>query len=283
MFSKPYFDRDGLILAIEDVAGTPKVLGFVHASFDVRADLADLDFETGVISQLRVIDCPQRIAIEDGLLAKAMEYLESKHTVRCYFGGRFPQAPFYQGLYGGSRLPGVMEGDVHVLAALERNGFEEERRIAILERTLDKAVKTPGGRQQMTVRRNYLINAIADPIEKSWWECCTLGMSERDRMSIAQKKDNHVAGSVSFWDMQPLGVQMHSSCRGLYDLSVSGEDQRSGLATHLVCESLKRLAANGATLVEAQTDTANVAALKLFEKLDFQVVAYAKSMARRLG
>ncbi len=283
VFSKSYFDRESLILAFEKASDGERILGFVHVSFDVRADLADLDFATGVISQLRVIDCEKRVYVEDQLISRAMQYLAGHDARRCYFGGRFPQAPFYQGLYGGSRLPGVMAGDRYVQDALDRNGFEVERTIGILERHLDDPIKGPGGRQLLTVRRNYLINAIADPIEKSWWECCTLGIAERDRFQIAKKKNNEIVGSVSYWDMQPLGSLISCNCRGLYDLLVNQEDQRQGLATHLVCESIKRLASNGASMVEAQTDIANVAAVRLFERLNFVMVDQAKSMVRRVG
>lgn len=282
VFSKPYFDRHGLLVAIDRSGNTERPLGFIHVSFDVRADLADLDFETGVISQLRVIDCERRVRVEDQLIAAGLKYLGQHEAMRCYFGGRFPQAPFYLGLYGGSRIPGVMAGDRHVHAALVRNGFEVERTIAIMERQLTGPIKAPGGRRQLAVRRNYLVNAISDPLEQSWWECCTLGISERDRFLVAQKKDNHVAGRVSYWDMQPLGSLLSGNCRGLYDLVVNRDGQRQGLATHLVCESLKRLSANGASMVEAQTDLANIGAVRLFEKLDFEIVEQASSMVRRL-
>ena len=283
VFSKPYFERDGLLLALQGTGANQRAVGFIHCSFDVRADLGDLDFETGVISQLRVVDCERRAFVEDQLIQLGLNYLKKRQAVRCYFGGRFPQAPFYLGLYGGSRIPGVMAGDRHVQDALVRNGFEVERTIAILERQLDRTVKAPGGRQQLSVRRNYLVNAISDPIEQSWWECCTLGLSERDRFQVARKKDNHVDGKVSYWDMQPLSSIMPDNYRGLYDLVVNRDGQRQGLATHLVCESLKRLAANGATMVEAQTDLANIAAIRLFEKLEFVMVEQAQSMVKRLG
>jgi ribosomal protein S18 acetylase RimI-like enzyme len=280
VLSKPYFERHGLIVATNGLSGDDlKMLGFVHASFDVREDLSDLDFQTGVISQLRVEQCETRLEIEDELLRQAEAYLIAKGARRAYFGGRFPQAPFYLGLYGGSRLPGVMEQDKHVLSALKRAGYLEQDRIAVMERQLG-TVRSVSGRQQLTVRRNYLINAIADPIEKSWWECCTLGMAERDRFSIGRKRDNHVAGSVSYWDLQPIGSYMDSNCRGLYDLSVNEEDQRQGLASFLVSESMKRLASQGVTLVEAQASVSNEASLKLFQKLEFTTVTHASVMAK---
>jgi len=282
VFSKPYFDRDGFLVAERTNGnGQTEVLGFVHAAFDVRPDLSDLNRQSGVISQLRVAACEQQQEIEDKLLALADSYLAANGANEVWFGSRFPQAPFYLGLYGGSRVPGVMEEDVEVVNALVRNGFESRQRIAVMQRELGQ-VRSVTGRKQLNVRRNYLINAIADPLEKSWWECCTLGMAERDRFTIGRKKDNHVAGTVSYWDLQPLGSFIHSNCRGLYDLSVNDEDKRTGLASFLVCESMKRLASQGVTLVEAQTEVANEASIRLFEKLEFTTVTHGLQLRKTL-
>lgn len=273
VLSKPYFDRDSFFVAVEtDQNGKEKLLGMVHASFDVNAELSDLNRSIGIVSMLRVAACEQQIQIEDTLLSMAMQYFRDQRATEVLFGSRFPQAPFYLGLYGGSRLPGVMESDTSVVEALDRHGFEKVKEIVVLQRELSH-VQSVKGRKQLMVRRNYLINAIADPLEKSWWECCTLGMAERDRFTIGRKKDNHVSGTVSFWDLQPLGASMHSNCRGLYDLLVNADDQRQGLASFLVCEAMKRLASNGVTLVEAQTESTNVASLRLFETLEFAAVS----------
>lgn len=272
VLSKPYFDHNGFFVAVKKNAqGREQLYGVVHASFIVNDELSDLDRRTGVISLLRVTDCEQRVEIEDNLLAAASNYLAKHGAGEVWFGSRFPRAPFYLGLYGGSRFPGVLEDDHFTIAAIERNGFESVKEILVLQRELLQ-VQSVKGRKQLMVRRNYLINAIADPLEKSWWECCTLGMSERDRFTIGRKKDNHVAGTVSFWDMQPLGASLHSNCRGLYDLSINQDDQRQGLASFLVCEAMKRLASNGVTLVEAQTESTNSASRALFEKLEFTPV-----------
>lgn len=272
VLSKPYFQSDGFFVAIgaaED--GKEELLGMVHATFDVNSELADLNPSVGVIAQLRVRSCEASIEVEDRLLQMATEYLRNSGAKDVWFGARFPQAPFYLGLYGGSRVPGVMEEDVSVVEALARNGFNKVNEIAVLQRELAN-VQSISGRKQLLVRRNYLINAIADPLERSWWECCTLGMAERDRFTIGRKKDNHVAGTVSFWDLQPMGSFIHSNCRGLYDLRINSEDQRQGLASFLVCEAMKRLATNGVTLVEAQTEVNNEASINLFEKLEFTTV-----------
>ncbi len=282
VFSKPYFERDGFFVATKTNAnGETELLGFAHAAFDVQADLTDLNQAVGVVAQLRVAECEHRKEIEDSLLCQAEQYLISHGSKEVWFASRFPQAAFYLGLYGGSRVPGAMIEDVAVVEALQRNGYRLEKQIAVLQREL-RQVHSVSGRKQLNVRRNFLINAIADPLEKSWWECCTLGMAERDRFTIGRKKDNHVAGTVSYWDLQPIGSYIHSNCRGLYDLSINEEDMRQGLASFLVCESMKRLAAQGVTLVEAQTEVTNEASLRLFEKLEFTLVTQGLQLRKIL-
>ena len=282
IFSKPYFEREGFFVAQRvDATGKNELVGFVHAAFDVCPDLSNLNRSVGIISQLRVRSCEEQLQVEDKLLSMAHEYLRANGSKEIWCVSRFPQAPFYVGLYGGSRVPGAMEEDVAVVEALKRNGFEEVNRIAVLQRELGQ-VQSVSGRQQLMVRRNYLINAIADPLEKSWWECCTLGMAERDRFTIGRKKDNHVSGTVSYWDLQPLGSFIHSNCRGLYDLKVNEEDKRNGLASFLVCESIKRLAGQGVTLVEAQTEFTNEASIRLFEKLEFSLVTTGLQLRKSL-
>ena len=282
VLSKPYFERQGFLVATRvSESGRMEMLGLVHASFDVNPDLSDLNKSVGIVSQLRVAAGNHQAEVEDNLLRLAESYLRDNGATEIWFGSRFPQSPFYLGLYGGSRAPGVMEEDSAVVEALQRNGYQKEKEISVLQRELGH-VQSVSGRKQLMVRRNYLISAIADPLEKSWWECCTLGMAERDRFTIERKKDNHVAGTVSFWDMQPMGSFIHSNCRGLYDLKVSAEDQRQGLASFLVCEAMKRLASNGVTLVEAQTETANEASIGLFEKLEFVAVTKGFQFCKKL-
>jgi len=55
VFSKPYFEREGFIVAqrIND-AGQNELVGFVHAAFDVQPDLSSLNRSVGIVSQLRV-------------------------------------------------------------------------------------------------------------------------------------------------------------------------------------------------------------------------------------
>ena len=248
VFCKPYFDAEGLILAIDHDAGRMTPLGFVHAGFDANESLSDLDCRIGIVSQLKVVPGEHEQMVADELLQRGLGYLKSRGAQRAHCGSHFPRAPFYLGLYGGSEVPGFLVDDKIAVAAAERAGFEVDDKIVVMERKL-AGFRTVVDREQMTLRRQYQINAVADPLESSWWESCTVGMAERDRFSVYHKSNQNVCGSVSFWDIQPLANHWGVLARGLYNLTVSPELRRCGLATFLVGESMRHLMQQGIGIV----------------------------------
>lgn len=273
IFSKIYFDRHGFFVATEE----DRIIGFAHAGFPPTDDLSDLNRSAGVISQLRIEPRDDRAQISHQLLTRVVEYCRSRGSEQVYAGCRFPYSPFYLGIYGGSRHPGILDDDVDSISAFTDFGFSVVDQVIIMQRLLD-GFKTISDRQQMTVRRGYLINASTYPIEQSWWESCTLGMADRERFTVVNKRSKEVNGSVSFWDLKPQSLTSPKLSRGLYGLQTNPEFRRQGLATYLVGESLKHLASMGVARVEAQTEASDEASLKLFTKLGFQKFATSKLM-----
>ncbi|MEL7499701.1 MAG: GNAT family N-acetyltransferase [Planctomycetota bacterium] len=284
ILSRPYFDPAGLIFAVEladDHQDDPsqwrfsqgKPIGFVHASFAPSDDLSDLDLSTGIISQLKIRSDGDydRESIADQLLTHGLNYLKGRGAKSVAGGGLFPFAPFYVGLYGGSEIPGVLSKDSQFHQTLTRNAFEQQDRVVIMQRRLAE-FRPIGGRDQLSVRRKYQINAVVDPKENSWWETCTLGMANKERFSIYHKQNQRVCGNVSFWDMQPLAGGGPNTARGMYGLNVPEEFRRSGIATFLVGEALKYYMQQGVEYVEAQTLASETAAIGVFEKLGFEHV-----------
>ena len=58
----------------------------------------------------------------------------------------------------------------------------------------------------------------------------------------------------------------------MFDLEVSSQRRRQGLATFLLSEAFERLRNRGILLVEAQTMQQNAPAIALYEKLGFKKV-----------
>jgi ribosomal protein S18 acetylase RimI-like enzyme len=280
VLSKPYFDRHGLILAFdESQPGVCKPLGLVHASFGPNESLNDLDQRQGLICQLKVVPCEEAAAVADGLLAAAMDYLKKSGSLIAHVGSVFPHSPFYLGLYGGSRVPGVLLDDTFARESFRRFGFQDDDEVALLERRL-AGFRTTGGRNQTEIRRRFQLKAIADPIETSWWECCLFSHAERDRFSLFDPKTREIVSSVSFWDVQPLATETGMTTRGLYDLRVEPKFRRMGIATYLIAESIKSLMQRGVGQIEVQAQMSDPASVNLFQKLGFQQVASAFQMSK---
>lgn len=281
VFAKPYFDADGLILAIKNEGDLATPIGFVHAGFGAKDDLSDLNFDVGVISQLKVVPGEHEQAVADELLKRGIDFLKSRGAQKAHCGTKFPHSPFYLGLYGGSQVPGFLSDDKIAIAAAERAGFETNDKIVVMERKL-AGFRTIVDREQRALRRQYQINAVADPLESSWWESCTVGMAERDRFSVYHKSNQNVCGSVSFWDIQPLACHWGVLARGMYGLSVSEELRRCGIATFLVGESLRHLMQQGIGVVEAQTRVSDQPAIGVFRKLGFEQVSHGLLMSKEI-
>ena len=279
IFSKTYFDRCGLIMAVSELDGETKPLGFVHASFAPNEQLSDLDLSCGIVSQLKVV--PGEFAEEVGqeLLRRAMDYLSRQGASIAHVGSRFPRAPFYLGLYGGSRLPGIMDDDELAMKALADFGFNVDQAVVVMERGL-AGFRTLIDREQMALRRQYQIKAVADPLETSWWESCTFGLAERDRFSVNQKQSRESCGGVSFWDVQPLASEWGVACRGMYDLQVAPELRRIGMATFLVGESLRHLMLQGIGRVQVQVRESDKPSLGVFQKMGFESVTKGYLMSK---
>ena len=268
LFSKPYFDPAGLILAFKKEADKVEIVGFVHAGFSKNSSGSDLDKYQGVISTLKVIDVPKTAEVAAGLIKQACHYLTERGAATIHAGSCFPHAPFYMGLYGGSEVPGVLEHDTNFVTACLNNGFRQQDRIVIWQRSL-KTFRPIGGRDQLAIRRKYRINAVADVTPQTWWANCTLGISQRERLSIFNKVDQTVCGDVSLWDMAPMYGDV-ARARGIYGLNVSEQLRRSGIATFLLGEALKQAMQDGIEHVEAQTRESEAGVGKVFKKLGFE-------------
>lgn len=274
VFAKPYFDRFGLILALAD----ERPAGFVHAGFGPNADLSDLDLSVGIVSALRVVEGESNQQICHELLTRARDYLYGKGANQIHFGSRFPHAPFYLGLYGGSQIGGVIDDDLSTKSALLAFGFREGQKIVTYSRTL-AGFRTAVDREQMSIRRKFQISAIADPLETSWWESCTLGLAERDCFHAQPRNSLEVSASVKFWDIQPLATKWGVSARGVHELEIEPEHEGTGLKLFLLGESLRHLMQQGVGLAEVQCPTTDGSTIKCMQKLGFEQTGTATAMS----
>ncbi len=274
VFAKPYFDPSGLTIAF--AADAP--VGFIHLGFAPNASLNSVDHSQGIVSQLQVVDREDAAEIALGLWEHAKEYFRRHGAKTIWAGSKFPYAPFYTGLYGGSRIPGVPDEDLRTNQLLTQIGFCLGDSIDVMQINLT-GFRPPVNRAQMSVRRGYQVSAIVDPLLQNWWECCTYGWAEIFGFRIVDRSSSNIVGRVMFWDIQPISTQWGTSTMGLVDLRIEDRLRQQGLATFLICESLRHLATQGVSCVEFQMRSNDQATIALAEKIGFQKTSQGSEMS----
>lgn len=264
VLSKPYFDPQGLIVA--DVDDTP--VGFVHAGFGPTENLSALSRQQGVVSTLMVEDDPHHDEIADALLQRAEQYLSHAGAEKVMAGGAGAICPFYLGLYGGSRLPGVLDSDTSMRDFYLRHGYTQSDHINVMHREL-ASFRPVTDRTQVQIRRSTQLELVDDPPARSWWEACTLGSFEQIAVQINPKDHGQPWATARFWNMGPLGQAWGINAVGLIDIVVDPQRRGGGVATCLLGEALRPLSQRGIMLVEAQVSDSNAAAIRLLHRLGF--------------
>lgn len=269
VFSRPYFDPAGLILALRD--GHPA--GFVHAGFGPNDEGTALSTEMGTTYLLMLAGDSNDTALADELLARSEAYLRQRGALVLYGGGIRPLNGFYLGLYGGSELPGVLDTDLVFADACRRNGYRQIDRVIIVRRNLGD-FRPMLSREQRQLRRSVACGECYCPPATSWWQASTTGAVEQLDFYVQAVSGGQRLGHVSFWDVEPLSTSWGVPTAGMYDLEVAAESRRKGLATFLLSEAFARLKNRGIVVVEAQTMQGNAPALAMYAKLGFEAVGY---------
>lgn len=273
VLAKPYFDREGLIVAVEDRPedGGERAIGFAHAGFGASADGADLDFAAGATCLVMTAPRDDRETVAAELLTRCERYLVARGAKRLLGGGIAPVNPFYHGFYGGSELPGTLASDALTLELFRGAGYCETDRCLILQLEL-AGYRPQVSRQQMQIRRAYKMEAEIDPPPDTWWEACTTAQAERTRFKLLPRSGGTDCGSATFWHIEPLSESWGVHAVGMIQVEVAEGVRRQGLATFLIGEALRQLHDQGVTLVEVQVMQDNAAALCLCRKLGFHQV-----------
>jgi GNAT superfamily N-acetyltransferase len=264
VFSKPYFDEDGLIVATDD----DQPVGFGHAGFGPTEDESALDYEFGASIMIVVSPHPDEAAIGAELIARCEAYLSGRGAKVLYGGGIKPLNSFYVGLYGGSELPGILDTDSQHQGFFRAAGYREVDRTVVLHREL-ASYRPVVDRQQMLLRRRTDVEAAFDPPARSWWDSCTFDNIARVKYTLKLRDENRPAAVATLIDMEHFSQSWGVRAAGLVDVEVPSANRRQGMAACLLCEVLRQAAEQGVALVEVQTMQQNTAALALYKKLGF--------------
>ncbi len=278
VFSKPYFDRNGLILAFND----EQPVGFAHAGFGPNEARNAIDTTMGVTCVVMTLPEWKDGEVAAGLLERCEQYLRERGSKVLYGGGIEPLNPFYTGLYGGSALPGVLETDREACKLFETHRYREIDRTVLLRRDLGD-FEVPFGRRQMQLRRQMVVEVTSDALARDWWEACTLGDFDLTRFDMVSRAGGPAVATATFRAMEPFGRGGGGRRTGLLGLFVDPALRRRGLAVFLLSEAFRRFSRQGITVVESQTMQHNVHSLAVHQKLGFdqvgQGIVYRKTDA----
>jgi GNAT superfamily N-acetyltransferase len=266
VLAKPTFDRDGLLVAVED----DRLVGFAHAGFGPSEDRHTLSTERGVIS-LVMLRPDADPATANELLLRAENYLRSRGATQIYGGGSYPLSPFYYGLYGGSEFSGVLDSDVAQTGIFQSHGFQVLERNVVLNRDL-AGFRPLVDRQQIQLRRTTRVEAIIDPATTSWWDAVMFEPFDRTRWELLDRDTGSLLASVYFLNLETMSGAWGVHAIGIVDLKVNGDRRRRGLATFLLGEAFRQLQAQGVSLAEVHVPEANVAGVSVFRNLGFEPV-----------
>ncbi|HWB12855.1 MAG TPA: GNAT family N-acetyltransferase [Pirellulales bacterium] len=267
VLSKPYFDNAGLIVAVDD--GHP--VGFAHAAFGPNEGGQKLSTQCGITCLVMVLPQYRGQGIGAELLARSEDYLRRRGAQVIYGGGIAPLNGFYLGLYGGSELPGILDTDSAEQRLFQSHGYREIDRVHILERKL-AGFRPPIDRNQMQVRRRSTVTTVVDPPPANWWEACAWSGLDATRYELSLRGECRLVASATTWTIEPLSTSWGLRAAGLIGLEVDEAFRRQGMATYLVADVMRQLAAQGTAVMQVQAMCWNQPALKLYEKLGFELV-----------
>ena len=270
VLSKPYFDREGLVVALDG----SRLVGFAHAAFGPTPDGSAVSTETGTTCMLMVGPHVDRHQIAEQLLRLSEAHLRSRGARTLTVGCVRPVNPFYLGLYGDNDSPGLLESDAETVALFRSAGYELAQMRIVLERRLS-GFRPILDRVQMQVRRQYHIELDFDPPAANWWEACTTGQADRVVHRIVSRTAGETCGTVTSWDLAHLSASRGVRAVALVGLEVQAAHRGQGLGTFLVGETLRRLHSefvHRVDLAAIQVAEDNRPALAMFQKLGFTQV-----------
>jgi ribosomal protein S18 acetylase RimI-like enzyme len=278
VFSKPYFDPEGLMLALD---GSRRI-GFAHAGFGPNASETALSYATGVLCAIGVRPSFQRQGIGLELLSRIEAYAKRRGSRTIIAGPLRPLEPFYFGLYGGTGLPGYLASDPAASAFLEGHGYAPLDTCLVMHRQLDQPLGIADGRFP-PIRRRYALKPCPRSGVGSWWQECVMATIEPVEFRLEDAHNGRLAARAEMWEMEGFSWRWGLPAVGLLDLKVDEGHRRQGLGKFLLTSILQYLQEQYFGLVEAQVMERNQAAVKLLQSVGFEQVDVGRSYRAERG
>jgi ribosomal protein S18 acetylase RimI-like enzyme len=277
VFSKPYFDPKGLIVAVED--GKPA--GFAHAGFGPNPRESLLAKGNGVVCVVAVRPQYRRRGLGGELLRRCEAYLKERGAGEIYAGAASSLSPFYFGLYGGSDMRGVLDSEAGAAGFLKKHGYKPQDPSQVQHRSLDQVVEVPDARF-VEIRRRYDARILPRVSVGTWWQECVIGLIEPVEFRLEEKQTSKPVARAIAWEMEALSSTWNLPSVGVLEFQVREEFRRQGVGKFLMVQILRYLQDQYFGLVEIQVPEINKPGLALCKAVGFEPVdtgrIYRKSL-----
>lgn len=275
--SLPFFDRRGLILAVD---GT-RIVGFVHAGFAPNASESALNSRDGILSALMVHPGYRRRRIGSELVRRAEDYLRESGSVTVEAGGGIDRNGFYVGIYGGLQPSGFSESAADWNSFFTSCGYQRGATTVIMRRDLLLS-RDPVTARLMRNRREVNMVITDRPSGQSWWWFVRFGHLDSLRFELHRRDQNAIVATGQIVGMDVFVPKWGVRSVGIRDVFVPEEERRHGYALALVLEICRRLRDESVQLIEAHVDASSVAAVEMFAAAKFEsaerLVTYRRTL-----
>lgn len=267
VFSQPYFDKNGLMVACDG----NRMVGFVHAGFGANEERSQLEKRVGVICAVMVLPEYRRKGIGRELVKRAEDYLRHAGSVEIFAGPIHPFDPFYLGVYGGCQSAGFLASDENAEPFLHSLRYEAVRHQAITQRDLNSH-SDPMSIRLMGVRRKLQMQLVEEEPVPNWWWQTRNGRLDTIRFELVPKRGGESVAAVSIVGLDFYLPKWQTRAVGLFNLEVFDLERRKGYGEALVLDVCRRLREERVMLVEAHIPQGEEATLNLFQKCGFEVM-----------
>lgn len=270
VFGKPYFDREGLLLA-EDGG---QVIGVCHAwtlgdDSQRNASGAKVSGKAGTTGLLLVGPHPNREQVAAELLRHAEAYLHRKQCEQLFGGNAAPFDHFYLGIYSGCNTAGILSSDCLAVRTFEQRGYAEESRLQLWGRALE-GFRPPIDRVQRTLKNDYEVRLDLGLLPQGNWEQQAWAHAEWNLATLHNKRTEEAVASLIFWDLEPLAKDAMEPTFGLVLLQDSSLARSSGLTLFLLGETLQKMQRDhGLERGELIALDQDVSLQEIYRKLEF--------------
>ncbi|MEZ6045308.1 MAG: GNAT family N-acetyltransferase [Planctomycetaceae bacterium] len=267
VFSQSYFDREGLIFAVDN----GRLVGAVHAGFGPNAERTGLDHSRGLICTLMVSPQFRGTGIGAELLRRGEEYLYDRGATSIQAGPAPEDAPFYVGLYGGTAPVGFLKSDPVAAEFFSAHGYRAGAKYLIYHRDL-KTAREPINFRVTTIRRKMALSLSEPHGSPNWWWVTRLGRLDTLRFGLVPKEGGPEVANVTIVGLDLYISTWHQRAIGLVDLNLAPGQTDALYKQVLISMVCQRLREELITNVEIHCNEHNTALSQMVLGTGFSLI-----------